>query len=216
MTADEITELFITAAEIDRRIPNTARPAQMKSMSLPFIHTFADMNGWGSERHDDERRDFWENVARRLNPNDVTLWERASDLIRLVENESQRRCLLHWSMAKAGGRPFSQWCRKVEHIHEETGRRRKDRAVVAIVAHDNCVTGQSKHELDFAALLPVGPEISDISVNIEESRREFKWAADGSRPLACDIDRDLHEFSWAEEQNARRRQREAKRRKEAA
>lgn len=30
MTVDELTELFIAAAEIDRRIPNTARPAQMK------------------------------------------------------------------------------------------------------------------------------------------------------------------------------------------
>ncbi len=208
MTADEITELFIEAALIDRSIPNTSRPAQLKSMSLPYVADMADKNGWGSERLEEERREFWDNVAKRLNPNDVTLWERASDLIRRVPDQSQRRCLLHWSMAKAGGRPFSQWCRKVERIHEETGRRRKDRALVAILTHDNCVNGGHKHELDFAALLPVGPEISHLPVIINEPRREFKWAAEGSRTLICDIDRDLQEFSWAEEQNARRRARE--------
>lgn len=208
MTADEIIELFIAAAEIDRRIPNTSRPAQLKSMSLPYVADYLDKLGWGSERLEEERREFWDNVAKRLNPNDVTLWERASDLIRNVPDQSQRRCLLHWSMAKAGGRPFSQWCQKIERIHQETGRRRKDRAVLAILTHDSCVNGDHKHELDFAALLPVGTEISHLPVNINEPRREFKWAAEGARPLICDIDRDLQEFSWAADQNARRRARE--------
>ena len=213
MTADEIQELFITAAEIDRRLPNTARPAQIKSMSMPYVFDWLDKLGWGSERLDEERREFWDNVARRLNPNDVTLWEKASDLIRLVENEGQRRAFLHWSIAKAGGRPFSNWCKKVEGIHEETGRRRKDRAVLNIISAISCVSGISTHELDFAALLPSDPEISDKNVIIG---RPHHWMAEGSKPLACDIDRDLTQFEWAADQNERRRQREAKKRKEAA
>lgn len=205
MTADEVIELFVQAAEIDRRIPNTSRPAQVKSMSLPYVADFNDMLGWGSERLEQERADFWDNVAKRLNPNDVTLWEKASDLIRHVPDQSQRRCLLHWSMAKAGGRPFSQWCHKVEGIHQETGRRRKDRAVLAIISHDNCVSGQSKHELDFAALLPQDPDPGINTVIIGKSRA---WMAEGTRPLICDFDSDLGNFEWAEEMNARRRARE--------
>mgnify|MGYP000865197360 CR=1 FL=1 len=212
MTADELQELFIEAALIDRRIPNTARPAQMKSMSLPYVADWADMLGWGAERLDEERKDFWDHIGRRLNPADMTLWERASDLITRVSDQSQRRCLLHWSIAKAGGRPFSQWCRKIERIHEETGRRRKDRALLDILAQQSCVNGSSKHELDFAALLPQDADPGINTVNIGKSR---SWMAEGSRPLVCDFDFELQEFEWANEQNARRRQREQQKRRAA-
>lgn len=211
MTADEIIELFVRAAEIDRRIPNTARPAQMKSMGLPYVADWIDMLGWGAERLDQERKDFWDNVGRRLNPADVTLWEKASDLIRLVDKQNQRRALLHWSIAKAGGRPFAQWCRG-EGILRETGRFRKNSAVLAILAAQSRVSGDPTHELEFSAILPKGPEISHVEPIIGQSHA---WMAEGSRPLVCDIDRDLQEFSWADEMNARRRQREAKRKRAA-
>jgi hypothetical protein len=213
MTADEIHELFIAAAEIDRRLPNTARPAQIKSMSMPYVFDWMDKLGWGSERLDEERKEFWDNLSNRLNPNDVTLWERASELIRTVGNQGQRRALLHWSAAKAGGRPFAQWCRKVEKIHEETGRRRKDRAVLSIISAQSCVSGASTHELDFAALLPNEPETPHIEVIIGQSR---SWMAEGSRPLICAFDAGLKEYAWADRENERRRQRDAKRRQQAA
>lgn len=213
MTADEITELFVQAAEIDRRLPNTARPAQIKSMSMPYVFDWVDKLQWGSERLDEERKEFWDNLSNRLNPNDVTLWERASDLIRAVGNQEQRRALLHWSAAKAGGRPFVQWCRKVEGIHEETGRRRKDRAVLSIISAQSCVNGVSTHELDFAALLPNEVETPHIEVIIGQTR---SWMAEGSRPLICDFDLGLQKFEWADNENARRRQREAKKREKQA
>jgi hypothetical protein len=211
MKADEIQELFIAAAEIDRRLPIRVKPADAKSMSLPYVHDWSDVNGWGLERVEEEEQDYQRRIASKLNPSEVTLWERASDLIAKVEDESQRRCLLHWAMAKAGGRPFANWCRNAERIHEETGRRRKDRAVFCIISAISCVTGQSTHDFAFQSLLPCGPEISDKSLNIAEPRH---WMAEGSKPLACDIDRSLTEFAWAEDQNARRRERE-KRRKAA-
>lgn len=210
-TADQIQELFIEAASIDRRLPNTARPAQIKSMSLPYVADWADMLGWGAERLEEERHEFYETLGRRLNPADVTLWEQASDMIRLVGNQNQRRALLHWAMAKAGGRPFAQWCRG-EGILRETGRSRKNSAVLAILAAQSRVSGDHTHELEFSAILPKGPEISDKTSIIGQSR---SWMAEGSRPLICDFDRSLVEFSWAEEQNARRRERD-RRKREAA
>lgn len=206
MTIEELTELFIHAAEVDRRLPDTARPAKLKAMAIPYVYDYKDMAGWGSERLQEERQSFWDSRSTRLKTSDISDWERANELMVLVDDESQRRCLWHWSTAKAGGRPFSKWCRDREHIHAETGRRRKDRALFSILMRINCVNGNSTHEITIVDVLPVGTEISDKNVNIGNS-----WMADGTRPMACDFDTDLGGFQWAEQQNARRREREKKR-----
>jgi hypothetical protein len=212
MTADEIQNLFIEAAEIDRRLPIQVRPSPVKSMSLPYVYDWADKAGWGSERLGEERQEFWDNLASRVNPNDVTLWEKANELIRLVGNEAQRRALLHWAVAKAGGQAFARWCRD-EGILRETGRWRKDRAVLAIISAHSRVSGDFTHENEFLAILPNQPEISQYSVNIGQPHA---WMAEGSRPLICDFDAGLKEYAWAARENERRRQRDAKRKREAA
>jgi hypothetical protein len=206
MTAAEIQELFVEAASIDRRLPIQVRPAAVKSLSLPYVYDWSDKLQWGEERLAEERREFWENLSNRLNPNDVTLWERANELIRLVTDQGQRRCLLHWSIARAGGRPFAQWCRHDERIHEETGRRRKDRAVLAIIMQQTGVEMVSTRVDAFKALLPTEAEISDKSIIIEKS-----WMSEGAKPMACDFDTDLPGLEWVESQNRRRRERDRKR-----
>ena len=47
MTHEEIAELFIHAAEVDRRLPDTARPARLKAQALPYVHDHVDQAGWG-------------------------------------------------------------------------------------------------------------------------------------------------------------------------
>lgn len=209
MIIEELTELFIHAAEVDRRLPVKVGPQSDKSMSLPFVHDRADKNGWGSDRLEEERQEFFERIARWVSADDVSSWERALDLMLMVPDDSQRRCLWHWSIAKAGGWPFAKWCRKREDIHEETGRRRKDRALFCILTRINCVNGDFTHENDAIDLLPVGAEISDKQSIIGAVTA---WIAPGYRPEFCDIDRDLERYDWAEEQNARRRERDRKRR----
>jgi hypothetical protein len=133
MTFEEIQELFIRGAEVDRRLPNTARPKPLKSQSLPFVHDWADINGWDAE---DKKAREWEWLdpdQLKLTTKDVSDWERCMALIVRVERETDRRCLLHWAKAKAGGRPFNAWCRQ-EGIHPETGKRRKNRAILVIEA----------------------------------------------------------------------------------
>lgn len=243
MNVAEVHELFVRAAEIDRRLPIFVRPATLKSMNLPFVASFEDRLWWepadmaGGEiirdskgrvlseamrkklkkvlgdqlefgdkgRRAIEADQFWN--GSRVTPDEVAIWERANDLVRLVPVENQRRALLHWAIAIAGGRPFARWCRD-EGILRETGRWRKEKALKAINAKLSCVSGVSKREIHHFDDLPNRAEKDDIPVNISDPRREFKWAAEGARPLVCDIDRDLQEFSWAEEQNARRRARE--------
>jgi len=240
----EVEELFIEAAAIDRRLPINVRPAQLKSMSLPFIHTFEERLGWepadmaageiirdskGRQISDamrkklkkvlDDKLEFGDKGRRaieaelfwqgaRVTPEEVTTWERANELIRLVSNENHRKALLHWAKAKAGGRPFAQWCRRAGLL-PETGRWRKNVAVKTIILADSCVGGVSTRQTIDLSALSNDPEISHKTVIIEHS-----WMADGARPLICDFDAGLTEFSWAAEQNARRRERE-KRRKAA-
>lgn len=243
----EVEELFIEAASIDRRLPINVRPAQVKSLSLPFVHSFEERLGWepadmaageiirdskGRQISEARRRKikemledrlelgdkgrraieaelFWQGA--RVTPEEVTTWERANELIRLVANENHRKALLHWAKAKAGGRPFAQWCRR-EGLLPETGRWRKNEAAKAIILAHSCVDDVSKHQNVDLSTLPERGEISDKSVIIGQSR---SWMAEGSRPLICDFDSDLGNFDWATDQNERRRQREAKRKQAA-
>ncbi|MDO9417015.1 hypothetical protein [Pararhizobium sp.] len=212
MTSEEITELFIQAAEVDRRLPDTARPARLKAQALPYVHSDADQAGWGGERYSEERDAFWDSRSTRLKTADIAIWERANELIKIVTDESQRRCLWRWAKAKAGGRSFSIWCRE-EGIHVETGRRRKDRAIAKIEQRFARNTLQN-NDITLFDLLPVAPEISDISVNIAAPVRKYTWRDDEAfSPVAVP---ELRDFSWADKRNEMRRQREAKKRQQAA
>lgn len=211
MTQEEIIELFIRAAETDRRLPDTARPARLKAQSLPYHHDKADMNGWGSERLEEERAAFWEERSTRLKTSEVSAWERANELVALVPNESERRCLWHWAIGKAGGRPFKRWCRD-EGIHVETGRRRKDRAI-SYIALAHVRNPLQNNEIALQSMLRVGPEIDHISVNIDEPSHTLTWQDDDAfSPAAVP---ELRDFSWAEKRNEMRRQREQRKREAA-
>jgi hypothetical protein len=211
MTREEITELFIRAAETDRRLPFGDGPKPVKAQALPYVHDAADQAGWGGERYAEERESFWESRSTRVRASDVTDWERCNELILAVEDESERRCLWHWAIGRAGGRPFKHWCRD-EGIHVETGRRRKERAITRIALgflrkplHNN----ENAH-LD---LLRVAPVIEHIPVNIEEPAHSLAWMDDSAfSPAGVP---ELRDFTWAQKRNERRRLREAKK-KDAA
>lgn len=211
MTREEITELFIRAAETDRRLPFANGPKPVKAQALPYVHDEADQAGWGGERYAEERERFWESRSTRVRASDVTDWERCNDLILAVEDESERRCLWHWAIGRAGGRPFKHWCRD-QGIHVETGRRRKERAITHITLsfHRNAL---QNNKIGPSDLLRVGPEIEHIPVNIEEPAHSLSWMDDSAfSPVGVP---ELRDFSWAQKRNARRRERE-RRRKEAA
>lgn len=205
MNHEDITELFIRGSEIDRRLPNTARPARLKAQALPYHHDQKDMNGWGTERLEEERQAFWDARSTRLQAQDVSEWERCNDLIKHVERERDRRCLWAWAKAKSHtGMSFSRWCRDVEGIHRNYGTECKDRAINQIC---ECFSRSASISVMEApeATLQEEPEIGHIPVNIEEPRR-FAWMAPGA--FSATVDLAAQDFSWAEKMNERRRQRE--------
>jgi hypothetical protein len=110
----------------------------------------------------------------------------------------------------ASKRYFKDWCMDND-IHPETGRRRKERAILRIMLHFGSNASQH-NEIDVSALLPDTPVSGDKYVNIAEG--VTAWAANNNRPMAHDFDTALDNFDWARKRNEQRRQREAKRRKE--
>ncbi|HEU4986876.1 MAG TPA: hypothetical protein VFT89_07405 [Rhizobiaceae bacterium] len=232
MNIGEIAERFIRAAEVERAMPEHVGPAQPRSVDFGYVHDWIDKLGWAKSKGDklkedrlaEERRLFWERFGLRASASELAQLDRRREWLLLVPDEAERRALLAWSMAKAGGRKFNRWCFKVEHIHPETGRRRKNRALARISAH---LARSDVQHIDngHSGELPGTPEIDHIPDNIAEDapepNRSNSWADDAFRPFikvyrkpyGKELDVPAQEFSWAAKRNERRRQREAKRRK---
>lgn len=227
MTEAEIAEAFIRAAEIERRMPKTGeRPRGFGGYPLATVHTYEDKLGWRKEigdqliRGDDplaeERQAFTDGRSSRVTAEDVSLWERCIRwTTELLSDPRERRALWAWAFAKAGGKPFSKWCFRIERIHPETGRRRKDRAI-ARISGELVRSDAQNIELPGSALLLCGPQIGDsaATMGVDAQKRETFWRDEAFRPIHSPASE--HDFSWAEARNALRREREAKRQKAAA
>ena len=208
MNAEQITEIFIKAAQVDRKLPDTARPARLKAINHGYVHDLADVNGWDEATKNSEWRWKWLDPGRLRNTtNDMGLWEASMELIKLIPDPKKRRALWAWAMAEADGQPFAKWCRNVEGISRQTGNYRRNRAIECIVAAFDRKTLQH-NDFDGSDGFTDNPEKEDKRDNIRA------WLADDAKPTLS-FDESLRDFSWAEAQAARRRERE-RRRREAA
>lgn len=225
MKEAEIANQFIRAAEIERSQKVHVGPAQLRSMPLPYVHDFADKAGWRKEPGDklhkgddpltQERLEFWERMGLMPTAAEITELEGLYDLLMVVKKDEERRALLAWARAKAGGKAFRRWCFKVEGIHPETGRKRKNRALSAIATKLRRpyprATGMHS-EIPSEPRLSSTPEIDDVSGTLDEDagRRHGlnNWAADDA--FRSFISDEHHDFSWAEKRNERRRRRTKK------
>ncbi|KQV83257.1 hypothetical protein [Rhizobium sp. Root1220] len=204
MTEAEITEIFVRAAEVERKLPSTGKPAQLKAMNMGYVHTFAEMNHWQEEELHAANWAWLDPKNLRATTNDVGIWEAAMEMIKLIPDTKKRRALWAWATAEAGGQAFAKWCRTVEGVSRQLGDWRKDSAIKCILrAFDRKPLQHNENEAegDFTNT----PENSDKTSIIEV------WRADD----CFSFDTSLRDFSWADAQNERRRQREA-RRKQAA
>lgn len=204
MTGRDIGERFIRAVQIMEGLYSVG-PGGGGSSWVAIPYTQADKNGWGSERLAQERQAFWNSINRAPRPWEITQAEETLGWLSYVKDENERLCLMAWARCMASDAFFKDWC-KGKGIHEETGRRRKERAILRILLAFDCKALQH-NEIDVSDLLPDTPEISDKSVIIDNDAPK-NWMAEDARPMACDFDTDLGGFDWAEKQNERRRQRQ--------
>lgn len=208
MTEAEIIEIMVRAQEVDRKLPDTARPQTLKAMSLGYVHTTAEMNGWFAEDKHAANWSWLDPEKLRNSRNDIGLWEVAMELIKLVRKPENRRSLWAWASAKAGGMSVAKWARTVEHVHPETVSRRA-KASITEIHHKLCSNSHLHNQNDMNEVLPDTPEISD--------KRDIitVWRPEESKPLACHFDTDIAGLQVADARNARRRELRARRQQAA-
>lgn len=208
MTEAQIIEIFIKAAKVDRKLPDTARPKTLKAMSFGYVHTTAEMNGWFAEDKHAANWAWLDPEKLRNSRNDIGLWLASMELVKLVQKPEARRSLWAWAMAKAGGMSLAKWSRTVENIHPETASRRAKSAISEI---HRKLSGKADlhHENRSEPVLPSTAEMGDKSTTIRV------WRPDDAKPTACGFDEGLREIDWHELQLAKRRVRDARRRQAA-
>lgn len=223
MTPHEIEELFIAAAQTDRRLPsNGERPARLKAQALPYFHSQIDVKGWGAERYQEERADFLSSRTTRLKKEDVSCWELCNELMTFVPRERDRRCLWAWASAEVGTlraaarggsevrkMSFSRWCQEVERVHRNTGTRRKDAAVSCITAIFLRKTLEDIRVLQ-NSMLQEPHKIGDKGINIAEPRH-WNDADVLAQKEAIRVDK----FDWVQWRNEQRRKADLRRRQAA-
>lgn len=200
MTEAEIEELFIRAAEVERKLPNTARPARLKAMNMGYLHSFEEMIYWPEEELKAANWAWLDPKNLKVTTKDVGIWEVAMEVIKLVPDPKKRRALWAWAKAEAGGQAFAKWCKNEEGISRQLGDWRRKAAIECIslaFARKPLQHNENTDEPDFTNR----PEIGDKNTTMRV------WRPEESKPV-CDFDADLRDFSWAQAQNERRRQRE--------
>ena len=164
MTEDQIKELFIKAAEVDRKLPDTARPAALRAINHGYVHDTADMNGWFAEDKHDANWAWLDPNKLRNSRNDIGIWQAAMEVIKLAPNEQHRRALWAWARSEAGGQAFAKWCKAVEGVSRQVGNYRKNAAVLQIArAFDRKPPQHS--DLGYYEALTNQPESGDKGTN---------------------------------------------------
>lgn len=214
----DITERLIRAVEIEN-CGNHVGPMPLRAQRLPYVHSQADMNGWGkrpgekdqlrkedADAHAAHRDQFFADIP--TDPRSVSEAEEAWAWLSLVPDDDKRAALAGWAgcMADNKRRFFKDWCRR-HGISEKTGRKRKD-AAVSIIFAQLVRSDVQNSDNGSAEGLPDEGENGDESARMGNAWRNGYLTVPGAAP----------DFSWAEKRSERRRQiaKAAKRKQKAA
>ena len=232
MNIRTVKDLLIDAVRLDRETHEHIGPARLRAQQFAYAHDFQDMAGWGKvpgdkkcqlDRDDGDpyaafRLAFWEQYDRDPSPAEISRAQTVHGWIMLIDDEKERRALVGWLRSKAGGKAFRRWCKHIEGISQTTGLKRKNRALEKIFLSIRS-SGVLNDISGLPGGLPIDRDFGDVSTTIAKDAGEIEglenWATmDARSPAEANVPRS--EFTWAEKQNARRRQRQEVRRKKLA
>lgn len=234
MNETNIAELFIQAAETERKLPEVkGLRVSYGRYVLPWVHSVSDVNGRGrtnvpaKDKRDpkgekligaddpiEEWRMAWlTDWGKRATKEQVAGWEACLRITsEFLVKPGERRALWAWAIAKSGGKSFAKWCRS-EGISEMTGHRRKNRALTSIV-HGIDGKANLHDESGHSGVLLCEPENEHVFATVEGQRAVY----DTQRVLSWRDDPSFQRktgMTLAEWRAAKRRQQE-QRRKQAA
>ena len=179
---EEIAQRFIEAADTELRLPPPrARPAGFGSPWPSYVHTVADMNGWGTERLAEERR----LISRRLPPSADAISRHEECLVWTAEiiPEDRRHLVWAWAFSLTSGRSFRGWCRARGMAHT-TAINRVNR-VFDLISIEIRRNGGSMRHADVSSVGPIDPEsaIGDAMIG-DRMAGATVWRADDAIPVA--------------------------------
>lgn len=239
MTEADIAEMFIRAAETERKLPDVRGMKESTGgYVLPWMHDLADIN---SRRRTGDRKERlqpghdplrdWETAwmdawARTATKAQIADWEACLRITgEFLTDAGQRRALWAWALAQVENlmitRPaktpkkisFAKWCREVERCAEMTGHRRKNRALTAI-AQGLCGKQGLHDENHQNGVLPCEPENVHVFATIEGQQTVFDTQAVYSWRDDPSFERKTG-MTMIEWRAAKRRMQEARRRQAA-
>jgi hypothetical protein len=109
-TPDIVRARFIEAADTERRMPGGG--VSGKSGYWPqYVHSFEDMNGWGTRRLAEER----EMQLRRTPPSAGAISRYLEALkwtAEFIGEENRRRIIWAWARCQTSDRSFAEYCRR--------------------------------------------------------------------------------------------------------
>lgn len=184
--AEDIAARFVEAAETEWRLPFAkVAPAGYGSAWPSYVHSVADMNGWGTDRLAEERR----LISRRLPPSAGAISRHGECLAWTAEfvPENARKILWAWAFAEASGRSFRGWCR-AQGIVRQTAFNRIRRACEIISAE----FGRNRRLMHIADETTVGPITLDCGIDSgmvgDRMRGATSWRADDVVPTKTEHD----------------------------
>ncbi|MDI4231434.1 DUF6362 family protein [Bradyrhizobium sp. Arg237L] len=216
MTSDIVRARFIEATDTERRMPRGGVAG--KSGYWPgYVHSFEDMNGWGTKRLAEER----EMRMRRIPPSaaaisryiEVLTWTAA-----IIQDEDCRRLVWVWARCQTSNLSFAKWCRDVGLV-KMTAYRRLGAVFQAISTNlsNNKVLLRNPDEIWMLPKHPVlGNSTNTLAIDDDSPPPPNKTFAifDGDRPVdTLNSPQAIALFAKFLAKTNRRRRRERERRR---
>lgn len=137
-TPDIIRARFQEAADTERRMP-LGGGAPSSGYWPAYVHSVADMNGWGSQRLKEHRQEIW---SRRSAPSagavsryfEVLGWS-----AQMIQDRKRQQIVWNWAFCQVTSRSFAEYCRK-NGLVKMTAYRRLS-ATFQRICHELCKNG---------------------------------------------------------------------------
>lgn len=207
-TPELIRNRFVEACDTERRLPKGGGRSQ-GGFWPAYVHSFEDMNGWGTKRLAEERE-----MRFSRTPPSAAAISRFEEVMRwsatLIHDDARRKIIWTWAACQVSGHSFASHCRKFGWVKMTAYRRLH--AVSDAISRDLDMRGVLVRYPDEKWMLPNQPA-QGSSVDMLAARDDegpavipTHWTDDeltGDRP-------DLRDFSWAQKQAMREAKRRAK------
>lgn len=203
---------FVEAIDTERRMPGAG--GRSKGGFWPeYMHSFEDMNGWGTKRLAEER----EMRMQRIPPSAAAISRHAEVMdwtARLIHDERRRRIVWAWATCNYHGSSFAERCRREGWVKMTAYRRLGAvfQDIARILNNDRVLLTMPDDRWVLPKTPNTGSSFDMAGEERETPRSPTSVILDGAKP-ALNMPADPDAFAKHLEQTNRQRRREQERRR---